>query len=218
MPSISDLNSWKQVQYQPLYGTDFFFAGATPSGNENTAMGEKNLFDNQKSATSNRSNVPAGGKLPGNQTFRLFTVQVEQFFTTVGGVAAGMSTLRGVAELSLAHLHSTAIELDFTEMQVIKLPITMAPAGAGPWGFISDSTRPLITNGAPESPAKYVFPKDSSPVIEQNATLKLLVKRESIPTSSGSIDVASEINSFTGLKLCRIHLGGIKLRSATGAV
>ena len=29
----------------------------------------------------------------------------------------------------------------------------MTPAGGGPWGFISDSANPLITNGEPDAPS-----------------------------------------------------------------
>lgn len=211
--SVAELNAWKQYRLQPQYFTDFLTVGATAATDEaNACLAQVDLATKAQGSNLSRTNCPAG-KLSGQQTFRMHALRAESFFYTANGVAAGLTNLQGVAELFVAHQAATVVSVKFTEQQIIAIPMSMAPAGIGPWGFVSDSIRPIVTNGHPDAGSKYVFPKESAPVLEPQASLNISLSRNLI----GAVNVPNEVNGFTGLKYLRVYADGVLLQSATGA-
>ena len=82
----------------------------------------------------------------------------------------------------------------------------MTPAGGGPWGFVSDSASPLITNGEPDAPSIYVLPLPIA--ITKRQAIAMIEKK----FAWGSVDIAAAINNYTGGKMLRAYIDGYNTR------
>jgi len=199
---------WTEVYAQPLWDADFLTVGAITSGND-LVQSEKVLFTGNNVGNIQRTNMQTSGILPGMQAMKVYAVRGELFFyeSNDTGAATGLS---GVAELFVHALHATAITFRITDAEILKAPLSMVPAGMGPWGYVADSTAPIVTNGQPANPAKYVLKMPAT--IEQQGGVNLTVSHSTL----GAVNIVTAINTWTGLKASRYYLDGLKLRNATG--
>jgi hypothetical protein len=89
----------------------------------------------------------------------------------------------------------------------------MSPAGGGPFGFVSDSAQPLITNGVPENKAIYVLPLPIAVTKRQGIRVEEFKNALSAGTTGGtSIDPVAVINNYTGYRVFRCYIDGFNTR------
>jgi hypothetical protein len=201
-----------QVRAQFFYDTDYRYAGATAASSDMAASSEKILFQSTRNGNLSLSNFPSANGLVGNQLFQIKAIRHEVHFQALAGAAVATG-VTGIAELMALVLGGSTFDLQVNDRSAFQGPLTMTPAGGGPWGFVSDSLRPLITNGSPTGKQIYALPLPID--IDANEPVKMIEKKYSLTTSGTAIDVVEAINSFTGQKLARAYIDGIHTRDAT---
>lgn len=198
----------RQQRVQFFYDTDFAVVGAVTTGND-LAQSEKQLFANAQPGNSVRTNMPSPGFLAGDQTFLTFAVRHEINFW--GGVtsSAGSSALPlTTATVSIMTINFSTFQFVVGDKPEFEGPVSMTPAGGGPWGFISDSAQVLITNGEPQTKAIYVLPLPIA--IAKRQQIRVVEKKpSSVTTGYNFLDA---INNYTGARLFRCYLDGFNTR------
>ena len=198
----------REQRVQFFYDTDFITSGETSSTDtSNLAVSQKNLFSDARAGNLLRTNLQGPGQLLSDQTFLTFAVRHEVMFYSVGGnstVAGG--GLTSAAELSIWTLSTSVFQFQVDTKIEFEGPLTMTPAGGGPWGFISDSANPLITNGEPDAPSIYVLPLPIA--ITKRQAIAMIEKK----FVWGGVDIAAAINDFEGGKLLRAYIDGYNTR------
>jgi len=195
----------RQQRVQFFYDTDFLVNGAVTSG-DNLARSQKQLFASASIGDLTRSNMPSPGYLSGDQTFLTYAVRHEV------GFYSGVSTVTGAtttAEVMWLTLHCSTFRYQVGEKVEFEGPITMTPAGGGPWGFVSDSAQPLITNGQPQNKSIYVLPLPIAVAKRQGIRVEEL---KNDLTGSTSISVVNAINTYDGFKAFRCYIDGFNTR------
>ena len=90
-------------------------------------------------------------------------------------------------------------------------PLTMTPAGGGPWGYVADSANPLIVNGEPSSPSIYVMPLPVA--ITKRQGIQMIEKKFNLPNPAGAaINIVTAINAYPGGRLLRAYIDGYNTR------
>jgi hypothetical protein len=203
----------RQQRVQYFYDTDFLAAGVISTGVD-LAQSEKELFAAATPGNKVRTNMPAAGFLTGDQTFMCFAVRHEvQFWggTVPAGsqpsALAAFGTTAAVAIWTIA-LSTYALQID--DKVEFEGPISMTPAGGGPWGFIDDSNQPLITNGEPQTKAIYVLPLPIA--VTKRQGIRLIEKKSNV-TSTVTINILNMINNYSGGKLFRGYIDGVNTRN-----
>ncbi len=195
----------RQQRVQFFYDTDFLVNGAVTSG-DNLARSQKQLFASASIGDLTRSNMPSPGYLSGDQTFLTYAVRHEiGFYSGVSTVTGAEST----AEVMWLTLHCSTFRYQVGEKVEFEGPVTMTPAGGGPWGFVSDSAQPLITNGQPQNKSIYVLPLPIAVAKRQGIRVEEL---KNDLTGASSISVVSAINTYTGFKAFRCYIDGFNTR------
>jgi hypothetical protein len=195
----------RQQRVQFFYDTDFLVNGAVTSG-DNLARSQKQLFASASIGDLTRSNMPSPGYLSGDQTFLTYAVRHEV------GFYSGVSTVTGAtttAEVMWLTLHCSTFRYQVGEKVEFEGPITMTPAGGGPWGFVSDSAQPLITNGQPQNKSIYVLPLPIAVAKRQGIRVEEL---KNDLTGTSSISVVGAINTYDGFKAFRCYIDGFNTR------
>lgn len=201
-----------QVRAQFFYDTDYRYAGITAASSDMLASSEKILFQSTRNGNLSLSNFPSANGLVGNQLFQIKAIRHEIHFQALAGAAVA-DGVTGIAELMALVLGGSTFDLQVNDRSAFQGPVTMTPSGGGPWGFVSDSLRPLITNGDPTGKQIYALPLPID--IDANEPVKMIEKKYSLTQSASSIDTVAAINSFTGQKLARAYIDGIHTRDAT---
>lgn len=198
----------REQRVQFFYDTDFITSGETASTDtSNYAVAQKNLFSDARAGNLLRTNLQGPGQLLSDQTFLTFAVRHEVMFYSVGGnstVAAG--GLTSLAEVSIWTLSSSVFQFQVDTKIEFEGPLTMTPAGGGPWGFVAETATPLITNGEPDAPSIYVLPLPIA--ITKRQAIAMIEKK----FAWGGVDVAAAINDFEGGKLLRAYIDGYNTR------
>lgn len=196
----------REQRVQFFYDTDFVTHGAVASAADpNYASAQKNLFSDARAGNLLRTNLQGPGQLLSDQTFLTFAVRHEVMFYNVGGVETygSFSTL---GELSIWTMNTCTFQFQVDTKVEFEGPITMTPAGGGPWGFVSDSSAPLITNGEPSAPSIYVLPLPIA--ITKRQAIAMIEKKYAF----GGTDIAASINAATCGKLLRAYIDGYNTR------
>ncbi len=194
----------REQRVQFFYDTDFINYGTTLSTDtSNYAVAQKNLFSDARAGNLLRTNLQGPGQLLSDQTFLTFAVRHEVMF--YGGDISAVTGLTNTAELSIWTLSTSVFQFQVDTKIEFEGPLTMTPAGGGPWGFISDSAQPLITNGEPDAPSIYVLPLPIA--ITKRQAIAMIEKK-----FSWGVDVAAGINAYTGGKLLRAYIDGYNTR------
>ena len=147
-----------------------------------------------------------------DQTFLTFAVRHEVLFykTETGNAVKDDSTsgLAGEVGSTLANwvISSSYFALVIGAKKEFEGPVSMTPAGGGPWGFVSDSGSALIVNGEPASSSIYVLPLPIA--IAQRQTILMQEQKASF----GGVDIAIAMNDFEGGKLFRAYIDGYNTR------
>ena len=200
----------REQRVQFFYDTDFISSGVTaPTDAANLAVAQKNLFSDARAGNLLRTNLQGPGQLLSDQTFLTFAVRHEvMFYATAegNGFDAGTSGLDSAAQLSIWTLSTSVFQFQVDTKIEFEGPLTMTPAGGGPWGFISDSGVPLITNGEPDAPSIYVLPLPIA--ITKRQAIAMIEKK----FNWDGVDVAAAINDYTGGKLLRAYIDGYNTR------
>lgn len=206
----------REQRVQFFYDTDFVTTGnltTADSSNVNYAVSQKNLFSDARAGNLLRTNLQGPGQLLSDQTFLTFAVRHEVMFYTVAGatvqttsVPGPINTLTSLAELSIWTMNTSTFQFQVDTKVEFEGPITMTPAGGGPWGFVSNSAAPLITNGEPDAPSIYVLPLPIA--ITKRQAIAMIEKKYAF----GTINIADEINAFDGGKLFRAYIDGYNTR------
>jgi len=202
---MSKILGVRQQRVQFFYDTDFLVNGAVTSG-DNLARSQKQLFASASIGDLTRSNMPSPGYLSGDQTFLTYAVRHEV------GFYSGVSTVTGAtttAEVMWLTLHCSTFRYQVGEKVEFEGPITMTPAGGGPWGFVSDSAQPLITNGQPQNKSIYVLPLPIAVAKRQGIRVEEL---KNDLTGTSSISVVNAINTYDGFKAFRCYIDGFNTR------
>ena len=202
----------RQQRVQFFYDTDFVTDGV--SAGADIAATEKHLF--QSAATGNvlRTNMPAGGFLTGDQTFMCFAVRHEVIFWGGDSLAlvppAVPAPLNLTAGISICTIDLSTFAFQVGEKVEFEGPISMTPAGGGPWGVINDSVQPLITNGEPQTKAIYVLPLPIA--ITKRQGIRVTERKTAITNGVNIIPIVAMINAYSGHKLFRCYLDGFNTR------
>lgn len=199
----------REQRVQFFYDTDFISTGLTAATDTaNYAVAQKNLFSDARAGNLLRTNLQGPGQLLSDQTFLTFAVRHEVMFynADLAGAASFGGGLNTLAELSIWTLSTSIFQFQVDTKIEFEGPITMTPAGGGPWGFVSDSASPLITNGEPDAPSIYVLPLPIA--ITKRQALAMIEKK----FSWGGVDVAAAINAYTGGKMLRAYIDGYNTR------
>jgi hypothetical protein len=193
----------RQQRVQFFYDTDFLVTGV--STGIDLARSQKQLFASASIGDLTRSNMPSPGYLSGDQTFLTYAVRHEIGFYNGVVAAPALST----ADLMWLTLHCSTFRYQVGEKVEFEGPVTMTPAGGGPWGFAASATQPLITNGEPQNKAIYVLPLPIAVAKRQG------IRVEELKTSlSGTtpVDVVAAINAYTGARVFRCYIDGFNTR------
>ena len=204
----------REQRVQFFYDTDFITSGTTnATDTANYAVAQKNLFSDARAGNLLRTNLQGPGQLLSDQTFLTFAVRHElMFFSThtESGATQGNTVAAGgigaASELSIWTLSTSVFQFQVDTKIEFEGPLTMTPAGGGPWGFISDSATPLITNGEPDAPSIYVLPLPIA--ITKRQAIAMIEKK----FSWGGVDVAAAINDYEGGKMLRAYIDGYNTR------
>jgi hypothetical protein len=197
----------RQQRVQFFYDTDFLVTGV--STGIDLARSQKQLFASASIGDLTRSNMPSPGYLSGDQTFLTYAVRHEigfYHFLTASGLPAPFTDL---ATLHWATLHSSTFRYQVGEKVEFEGPVTMTPAGGGPWGMVNDPDNPMLTNGAPENKAIYVLPLPIA--VSKRQGIRVEELKNSI-SGTTTMDVVSAINTFTGFKAFRCYIDGFNTR------
>ena len=200
----------RQQRVQFFYDTDFLCNGTSSSG-DNLAQSQKQLFVSAAIGNLARSNMPAPGQLTGDQTFLTYAVRHEVCF--YNGVSTVSSTTYNTADVMWLTLHNSTFRYQVGEKVEFEGPVTMSPAGGGPFGFVSDSAQPLITNGVPENKAIYVLPLPIA--VTKRQGIRVEEFKNALPAGSSggtSIDPVAIINNYTGYRVFRCYIDGFNTR------
>jgi len=206
----------REQRVQFFYDTDFITSGETNSTDTaNYAVAQKNLFSDARAGNLLRTNLQGPGQLLSDQTFLTFAVRHELMFfaisDTTGAAPVVLNDVNGggigsAAQLSIWTLSTSVFQFQVDTKIEFEGPLTMTPAGGGPWGFISDSATPLITNGEPDAPSIYVLPLPIA--ITKRQAIAMIEKK----FSWGGVDIAAAINNYTGGKMLRAYIDGYNTR------
>jgi hypothetical protein len=197
----------RQQRVQFFYDTDFLVTGV--STGIDLARSQKQLFASASIGDLTRSNMPSPGYLSGDQTFLTYAVRHEIGFYHLLGTGGLPLAIPNIATLHWATLHSSTFRYQVGEKVEFEGPVTMTPAGGGPWGMVNDSDNPMLTNGAPENKAIYVLPLPIAVSKRQG------IRVEELKTSlSGTtpVDVVAAINAYTGARVFRCYIDGFNTR------
>ena len=205
-----------QVRAQFFYDTDYRCVGVTASNSDQVARSEKILFQSTRNGDLSLSNFPSANGLVGNQLFQVKAVRHEIHFQAIGGSVAS-SGVTGIAELVAAVLGGSTFDFQVNDRSAFQGPVTMTPAGGGPFGFSADTAKPVLTNGEPTGKQIYALPLPID--IDANEPVKMIEKKYSLASGGGSaqaaVDIVAVINDFVGQKLARAYIDGIHTRDAT---
>ena len=200
----------REQRVQFFYDTDFITSGPTIATDQlNLAVAQKNLFSDARAGNLLRTNLQGPGQLLSDQTFLTFAVRHEvMFYATLEGntgftAAAGLNT---AAQLSIWTMSTSVFQFQVDTKIEFEGPITMTPAGGGPWGFINNSGSPLITNGEPDAPSIYVLPLPIA--ITKRQAIAMIEKK----FAWDGVDIAVAINDYEGGKLLRAYIDGYNTR------
>jgi len=206
-----------QVRAQFFYDTDYRCVGVTASNSDQVARSEKILFQSTRNGDLSLSNFPSANGLVGNQLFQVKAVRHEIHFQAINGSVASTG-LTGIAELVAVVLGGSTFDFQVNDRSAFQGPVTMTPAGGGPFGFSADSAKPVLTNGEPTGKQIYALPLPID--IDANEPVKMIEKKYSLASGGGTpsqaaVDVVAAINDFAGQKLARAYIDGIHTRDAT---
>lgn len=200
----------REQRVQFFYDTDFISSGTTgATDTANLAVAQKNLFSDARAGNLLRTNLQGPGQLLSDQTFLTFAVRHEVMFyeTSEGnGFTVGGSGLGTAAQLSIWTLSTSVFQFQVDTKIEFEGPLTMTPAGGGPWGFINDSGVPLITNGEPDAPSIYVLPLPIA--ITKRQAIAMIEKK----FVWDGVNIADAINDYQGGKLLRAYIDGYNTR------
>jgi len=196
----------REQRVQFFYDTDFATHGAVDNTSDvNYAMAQKNLFSDARAGNLLRTNLQGPGQLLSDQTFLTFAVRHEVMFYNVG-LENGYGTFDTLGQLSVWVMNTCTFQFQVDTKVEFEGPITMTPAGGGPWGFVSESSASLITNGEPSAPSIYVLPLPIA--ITKRQAIAMIEKKYSF----GGTDIAAEINTANCGKLFRAYIDGYNTR------
>jgi len=206
-----------QVRAQFFYDTDYRCVGVTASNSDQVARSEKILFQSTRNGDLSLSNFPSANGLVGNQLFQVKAVRHEIHFQAINGSVASTG-LTGIAELVAVVLGGSTFDFQVNDRSAFQGPVTMTPAGGGPFGFSADSAKPVLTNGEPTGKQIYALPLPID--IDANEPVKMIEKKYALASGGGTptqaaVDVVAAINDFAGQKLARAYIDGIHTRDAT---
>lgn len=206
----------RQQRVQYFYDTYMKSRGDATTANIPTAhqaVSEKILFTTNPTSLD-LTNMPASGQLTSDQTFLCYAVRHElQIYN--GGVASVTASGTGwgaTGTVFIAALNSFVFRLQISEKVEFEGPWAMTPAGGGPWGFISDSRQPLLTNGEPQARSIYVLPLPIAITKRQGIQMLERLFNFTGTTVNTVVDVAELINEYTGLRLGRAYIDGYNTR------
>ena len=198
----------RQQRVQFFYDTDFLVNDAVTTG-DNLARAQKQLFASASIGDLTRSNMPSPGYLSGDQTFLTYAVRHEIGFYHMVGTGGLPAAVPNVATLHWATLHASTFRYQVGEKVEFEGPVTMTPAGGGPWGMVNDPVDPMLTNGAPENKAIYVLPLPIA--VSKRQGIRVEELKNSI-SGTVTMDVVAAINAFTGFKAFRCYIDGFNTR------
>jgi len=198
----------REQRVQFFYDTDFITDGVTAATDTaNLAVAQKNLFSDARAGNLLRTNLQGPGQLLSDQTFLTFAVRHEvMFYTTANSTTWSGGGLNNIAELAIWTLSTSTFQFQVDTKIEFEGPLTMTPAGGGPFGFVSDSANPLITNGEPSAPSIYVLPLPIA--ITKRQAIAMIEKKY----VWDSIDVAAAINAAEVGKMMRAYIDGYNTR------
>lgn len=206
----------RQQRVQYFYDTDFMTAGIQTGATnaDDIAAATKILFANARPGNLIRTNMPSPGQLTGDQTFLCFAVRHEPLY--YGGSsplnpsgAANPAGFTSTAAVSIWTINLSSFRFQVGEKVEFEGPVSMTPAGGGPWGFVSDSAQPLITNGEPQQRAIYVLPMPIA--IAQRQGIKMEENKANLAGST-NVNLLDLINGYTGGKMMRAYIDGFNTR------
>jgi len=198
----------REQRVQFFYDTDFIVDGAVTSGSDqNYAQSQKNLFSDARAGNLLRTNLQGPGQLLSDQTFLTFAIRHEvMFHETNAGNAVASGGISTAAQLAIWTISTSTFQFQVDTKVEFEGPLSMTPAGGGPWGLVNDSASPLITNGEPASPSIYVLPLPVA--ITKRQAIAMIEKK----FAWGSVDIPTAINAYTGGKLLRAYIDGYNTR------
>jgi hypothetical protein len=205
----------REQRVQFFYDTDFISAGVTAAtDNLNLAVAQKNLFSDARAGNFLRTNLQGPGQLLSDQTFLTFAVRHEMLFFAVSNSSGVIQNSFGdftpligsAAQLNVWVGATSTFQFQVDTKIEFEGPLTMTPAGGGPWGFVADSATPLITNGEPDAPSIYVLPL---PIAITKRQAIAMIERKYI---WDGVDIAGAINQYEGGKLLRAYIDGYNTR------
>jgi len=209
----------REQRVQFFYDTDFVTTGVTPVADiANLAVAQKNLFSDARAGNLLRTNLQGPGQLLSDQTFLTFAVRHEVMFypgELAGAVVNSFTAGAGIAtlgQLQIWTISSCLFQFQVDTKIEFEGPISMTPAGGGPWGFVNDSAAPLITNGEPDTPSIYVLPLPIA--ITKRQAIAMIERKFTFGGTAliNAIDIAAAINGYGGGKLLRAYIDGYNTR------
>jgi len=200
----------REQRVQFFYDTDFRVTGVVTTGADLVAA-EKVLFAAATPGDLSRTNMTAPGQLTSDQTFLTFAVRHECNFFPVNNTSGNSGTLFTTAEHIIWTLQSSTFQFQVSAKVEFEGPLTMTPAGGGPWGFVSDSANPLIVNGEPSSPSIYVMPLPIA--ITKRQGIQMIEKKFNLPNpAAAAINIVTAINAYPGGRILRAYIDGYNTR------
>lgn len=197
----------REQRVQFFYDTDVITDGAvTSAADPNFAVAQKNLFSDARAGNLLRTNLQGPGQLLSDQTFLTFAVRHEVIFYNTDDTLATGGGLDTIPQLAVWTVSTSVFQFQVDTKIEFEGPLSMTPAGGGPWGFVGDSGDALITNGEPAAPSIYVLPLPIA--ITKRQAIAMIEKK----FAWGGVDIPAAINAFTCGKLIRAYIDGYNTR------
>lgn len=177
--------------------------------NGHLVQAEQRLFVTAR-GSFDLSNMVTGGQLTSDQTFLTYAVRNEiQFY---GGRSSAVAAFSETGAVHILYTNNCTFQYSCSEKVEFEGPVAMTPAGGGPWGFISDSTQPLLTNGSPQSRSIYVLPLPVAVAARQGIYVTVRVFDLLGTTVNATVSTVNVVNFYTGMRLHRCYLDGYHTR------
>jgi len=193
MPSLP---GYKEQIHHELFDTLIRGVGASTLGTKTK------LFSATNTGNPELTNMQEGGRLSSEEVFLALSLRFYVQFAT--------AALHRYIEDGLMWTFNVG-----NKPMLGPLPLLCAPGGGGMFGYDVNSNAHVITNGTPDWSGVLRLAKPIK--IEKNQHFSVDTEFYSISSldsgTTSAIDVKSEINSDTGIKIIKCFIGGILARN-----
>ena len=221
MPKIDGV---RERRHQPFYDHLVKGIGISSVGQKSSLFGNANVGNRQL------TNLQIPGVLASDQTFVIKALRVQMLFQSLNDAefgtfgplpdlaASASGTNSRAQDLYSLLAYSGLFELVVGDKPQFLAPLWYAPSGGGVYGFSSENSRHVLTNGVPTHQSILKLAKDIHVPARQNFKVDIEIfpfnrlgagQNAAFAADLNTIDY---LNQFDGIKEVSFHLDGVQTR------